>query len=149
MILPHYIEGNLMTGRSVEGRCRRPVHPLPTTTMTQGDGATSISRFPNMPAKTADYNQYWAYLSSAIDYILTNTGTNLSFADYTNITAVVYYYHTGYKTVRMIMSTPHSKSILLSHTICSFDVCSQLAPCHPNLVSTISSVTISFSIFRV
>ncbi|EKM79832.1 hypothetical protein AGABI1DRAFT_113105 [Agaricus bisporus var. burnettii JB137-S8] len=55
------------------------------------------SRFPNMPGKTADLDQTWAYLTSGVDHIMTNIEAGLSFADYTNLYTTVYNYCTSTK----------------------------------------------------
>jgi hypothetical protein len=68
-----------------------------------------------MPDKAADYDQYWAYLSNAIEYILTDTKTELSFVDYTNIITVVFNYYIN-KEARRRRAGPHGRCILLSKT---------------------------------
>lgn len=69
-----------------------------TTTMAQKNTPLAVaSRFPNMPGKTADLDQTWAYLTSGVDHIMTNIEAGLSFADYTNLYTTVYNYCTSTK----------------------------------------------------
>jgi cullin 1 len=84
--------------------------------MAQKNTLAVESRFPNMPGKTADLDQTWAYLTSGVDHIMTNIEAGLSFADYTNLYTTVYNYCTSTKmhsrleignrsTCRMSLST--------------------------------------------
>ena len=63
------------------------------TTMAQL--APVQSRFPNMPGKSADLDQTWAYLVIGVDHIMTLLEAGLSFVDYTNFYTAVYNYCTS------------------------------------------------------
>ncbi|KXN86112.1 Cullin-1 [Leucoagaricus sp. SymC.cos] len=63
--------------------------------MTQSTGPES--RFPNMPGKSADLDQTWAYLVIGVDHIMIRIEAGLSFADYTNLYTTVYNYCTSTK----------------------------------------------------
>lgn len=58
---------------------------------------TSSNAFSTMPARTADLEETWTYLTQGVDHIMTRLETGLSFADYTNLYTTVYNYCTSTK----------------------------------------------------
>jgi len=65
------------------------------TLTTMAQFAPVQSRFPNMPGKSADLDQTWAYLVIGVDHIMTLLEAGLSFVDYTNFYTAVYNYCTS------------------------------------------------------
>jgi cullin 1 len=53
--------------------------------------------FPNMPPRTADLDETWAFLSRGVEHIMTNFELGLSFKGYTNLYSTVYNYCTSTK----------------------------------------------------
>lgn len=53
--------------------------------------------FTNMPPRTADLDETWAFLNDGVDHIMTRLETGLSFAGYTSLYTTVYNYCTSTK----------------------------------------------------
>ncbi|KAJ7347387.1 ubiquitin-protein ligase [Mycena albidolilacea] len=53
--------------------------------------------FTQMPPKTADLDETWAFLTAGVDHIMTKLETGLSFAGYTSLYTTVYNYCTSTK----------------------------------------------------
>lgn len=67
-----------------------------TTTMASSASTTDID-FANMPPRTADLEETWAYLSRGVEHIMTNFELGLSFKGYTSLYSTVYNYCTSTK----------------------------------------------------
>jgi cullin 1 len=53
--------------------------------------------FPPMPARTADLEETWTYLTKGVDHIMTTLETGLSFSDYTSLYTAIYNFCTSTK----------------------------------------------------
>ncbi|KAJ7021899.1 Cullin [Mycena alexandri] len=68
---------------------------LPTA--SSSTASSSAALFRQMPPKTADLDETWAYINAGVDHIMTNLEAGLSFAGYTSLTTTVYNYCTSAK----------------------------------------------------
>ncbi|KAJ6559972.1 Cullin [Mycena capillaripes] len=59
--------------------------------------SSSAAPFAQMPPKTADLDETWAFLTAGVDHIMTKLETGLSFAGYTSLYTTVYNYCTSTK----------------------------------------------------
>ncbi|KAJ7919438.1 ubiquitin-protein ligase [Mycena leptocephala] len=59
--------------------------------------SSSAAPFTQMPPKTADLDETWAFLTAGVDHIMTKLETGLSFAGYTSLYTTVYNYCTSTK----------------------------------------------------
>jgi hypothetical protein len=59
--------------------------------------STSTDPLAKPPARTADLDETWAFLSYGVDHIMTRLETGLSFNNYTNLYTAVYNYCTSTK----------------------------------------------------
>ncbi|KAJ7681877.1 ubiquitin-protein ligase [Mycena polygramma] len=59
--------------------------------------AATPAPFSQMPPKTADLDETWAFLTAGVDHIMTKLETGLSFAGYTSLYTTVYNYCTSTK----------------------------------------------------
>ncbi|KAG7442123.1 Cullin-domain-containing protein [Guyanagaster necrorhizus] len=53
---------------------------------------SSADRFAQIPFKTADLEETWAFLNPGVDHIMSNLLASLTFANYTNLYTVIYNY---------------------------------------------------------
>lgn len=53
--------------------------------------------FADMPPRTADLEETWAYLNNGVEHIMTNFELGLSFKGYTSLYSTVYNYCTSTK----------------------------------------------------
>ncbi|KAF8207656.1 Cullin-domain-containing protein [Mycena galopus ATCC 62051] len=59
--------------------------------------SSAAAPFSQMPPKTADLDETWAFLTAGVDHIMTKLETGLSFAGYTSLYTTVYNYCTSTK----------------------------------------------------
>ncbi|KAJ6555441.1 ubiquitin-protein ligase [Mycena vulgaris] len=65
--------------------------------MAPPTASSSATPFAQMPPKTADLDETWAFLTAGVDHIMTKLETGLSFAGYTSLYTTVYNYCTSTK----------------------------------------------------
>ncbi|KAJ7455823.1 Cullin [Mycena latifolia] len=65
--------------------------------MANPTASSSAAPFTQMPPKTADLDETWAFLTAGVDHIMTKLEEGLSFAGYTSLYTTVYNYCTSTK----------------------------------------------------
>ncbi len=56
--------------------------------------SSSTGKYSNVPPRTANFTETWAFLSLGVDQIMTNPNAGLAFPEFSNLYTALYYYCT-------------------------------------------------------